>query len=110
MWKEFEDSLFDTGLNTRTVSSGITPDVGDIVDIVIESKVPGRLYEYRARIVSEGMTGEGIITPHDIVAYPINPGIEAFQQTRAQAIPASTAPVSRPATTPPASSSSRCAR
>lgn len=80
MWKEVEESLFGSGLDTRSASSGITPDVGDIVDIVVESKVPGRLYEYRARIVSEGISGEGIITPHDIVAYPINPGIEAFRE------------------------------
>ncbi|MDE5750332.1 MAG: hypothetical protein K2H87_06155, partial [Duncaniella sp.] len=80
MWKEVEKSLFDTGRNTRSVGSGITPDVGDIVDIVIESKVPGRLYDYRARIVTEGMTGEGIITPHDIVAYPIQPSLDTFTQ------------------------------
>ncbi len=78
LWREVEKSLFSPRQNTRPAIEGITPDVGDRVPIVILGPVPGHRYDLNARIVGGSFIGEGIITPKQIVSYPIIPTSDSF--------------------------------
>lgn len=79
LWKEIERSLFAPYQNIPKKSEGIRPDVGDTVTIRIVGKVPGRRYEYRAIITDDSYVGEGIITPKQMVSYPIEPSEDMFR-------------------------------
>ncbi|MCM1164263.1 MAG: ATP-binding protein [Muribaculaceae bacterium] len=78
LWREVEKSLFSPRQNTRQTIEGITPDVGDRVKIVILGSIPGHRYDFKVRIEDEAYTGEGIITPKQIVSYPIIPTADSF--------------------------------
>ncbi|MCM1522596.1 MAG: ATP-binding protein [Muribaculaceae bacterium] len=78
LWREVEESLFSPRQNTRPAMEGITPDIGDRVKVVILGAVPGHRYDLKVRIVDETYMGEGIITPKQIVSYPIIPTSDSF--------------------------------
>lgn len=78
LWRDVEKSLFSPNQNMRPSMEGITPDVGDKVQIVILGPVPGHRYDLRCRIEDDTFVGEGIITPKQMVSYPIIPTADSF--------------------------------
>ena len=78
LWRDVEKSLFSPRQNLRPAMEGITPDVGDRVQIVILGPVPGHRYDLRCRIEDDTFVGEGIITPKQMVSYPIIPTADSF--------------------------------
>lgn len=79
LWREIERSLLAKNQNLLPRTEGITPDVGDKVMIRIVEKIPDRWYDYRAVIEDPIYIGEGIITPRQIVSYPIKPLSDSFR-------------------------------
>lgn len=78
LWLDIERSLFSKVQNLRGRSDRMSPDINDKVLIRITEKMPGRRYDYRARIEDDSYIGEGIITPRQIVSYPIIPSMDTF--------------------------------
>lgn len=62
LWRDVEKSLFSPRQNLRPAMEGITPDVGDRVQIVILGPVPGHRYDLRCRIEDDTFVGEGILS------------------------------------------------
>lgn len=80
LWKEVEHNLLSGQAPVaRPVLEGLTPDVGDKVQIVVLAPVPGARYDWSARIVGKEFKGEGIISPKQIIPYPIIPSIDSFR-------------------------------
>ncbi len=79
LWKDIERSLFAKNQNFRSRPEGIRPDVNDRVLIRITEKIPDRWYDYRAIIEDPAYVGEGVITPKQIVSYPIKPVANTFR-------------------------------
>lgn len=78
LWRDVEKSLFAPAQNIRPQLEGITPDVGDKVKIAILGPIPGMRYDLKAKIVDDTFTGEGYITPKQMVSYPIIPTADSF--------------------------------
>lgn len=78
LWRDVEKSLFSPRQNMRPAMEGITPDVGDKVNIVILGPIPGHRYDLKCRIEDDTYVGEGIITPKQMVSYPIIPTADSF--------------------------------
>ncbi|MDE6466580.1 MAG: hypothetical protein K2L44_07735, partial [Duncaniella sp.] len=79
LWREIERSLFAKNQIFRMRPEGISPDVNDKVMIRITEKIPDRWYDYRAVIEDSTYSGEGVITPKQIVSYPIKPLSNTFK-------------------------------
>lgn len=78
-WRDVEKSLLSPHQNLGQNSSrGITPDIGDEVNIRILGSLPRRRYDFQAVIEDDTFVGEGIITPKQIVSYPIIPVAGSF--------------------------------
>ncbi len=79
LWREIERSLFAKNQILRARPEGIAPDVNDKMLIRITEKVPDRWYDYRVVIEDPTYAGEGVITPKQIVSYPIKPLADTFK-------------------------------
>lgn len=78
LWREVEQSLLARQQTIRPTVENLTPDVGDRVKIAILNPVPGARFDWKARIVDDTYSGEGIISPKQIVSYPIIPTSDTF--------------------------------
>lgn len=71
LWIDVEHSLFGTRQNIRQIPKGIMPDVGDTVRVIITATLPGSDNVFKARIIDDGIDGEGTISLNQIVSYNI---------------------------------------
>lgn len=78
LWREVEKGLFSDRLSQRPVMEGITPDNGDVVNIVITGLMQGQRYDWQAVIEDDTFAGDGVISSREIVAYPIFPTADSF--------------------------------
>lgn len=79
LWREVEQSLFAPIQHTAPeVSERLKPDVGDVVKIRIAGKAAEGKYDYNVVIEDDAYSGNGTMTPLDMVSYPIVPYADVF--------------------------------